>query len=94
MTKLSDDDQILVNAIGNLIDEKIKDLAETTLVTKNDIKHLPTKEEYYRREDETMKELKAVREEITILSGLQSQVHDHEEKLEKIFHKLSLNPTF
>ena len=46
MTKLSEDNQILVNAIGSLIDEKIKDLAETTLVTKNDIKHLPTKEEY------------------------------------------------
>jgi len=94
MAKLSNDNQILVNAIGDLIDEKIKDVAETTLATKEDIKHLPTKDEYYQREDETMKELKAVREEITILSSLQSQVHDHEEKLEKVMRKLSLNPAF
>ncbi|EKD57163.1 MAG: hypothetical protein ACD_57C00391G0011 [uncultured bacterium] len=36
-----------------------------------------------------MGELKAVREEITTLSGLQIQVHDHEVRIEKVEKKLN-----
>ena len=39
---------------------------DETLVRKDDIKRLPTKEEFFDREDKIMGELKAVREEITI----------------------------
>ncbi len=72
------------NALDDLIDQKIEEKAETLLVTKDEINHLPTKEEFYDREDELMGELKAIREEITIVSGLNVQVHDNEERLIKV----------
>lgn len=80
-------------ALENLIDQKIEDKAETTLATKEDIGHLPTKEEFYDQSDKLMKELSATREKITILSGLQSQVHDHEERIEKVEKKLNISPS-
>ena len=57
----------------DLIDQKIDENAETTLATKDDIKHLPNKEEFYDREDKLMFELKAIREEIGVLSNLQEK---------------------
>lgn len=45
--------------------EKVEELG---LVTKDDIKHLPTKEEFYAKEDALMKEVKDVREEQSGLS--------------------------
>ena len=45
------------------IDEKTKNLA-----SKLDIKHLPTKEEFYSKMDEVMGELKAIRTAQEILS--------------------------
>ena len=84
---LSDDE---FKALEDLIDQKLEEKAETTLATKDDIKHLPTKEEFYDQSDKLMTELSAVRQEITILSGLQSQVHDHEERLEKVEKKLNI----
>jgi len=79
------DDQDLKN-IKNLIevtfDEKIE---EKGLVTKDDIKHLPTKDEFYTENDKLMKELKAVREEQPILSNQVSEQSDDIEKL-KVIH--------
>ncbi len=80
-------------ALEDLIDQKIEEKAETTLATKEDISHLPTKEEFYDQTDKLMRELKATREEITTLSGLQSQVHDHEERIEKVEKKLNIATT-
>jgi len=80
-------------ALEDLIDQKIEDKAETTLATKADIKHLPTKEEFYEQSDKLMKELEATREEITVLSGLQSQVHDNEQRIEKVEKKLNITPS-
>lgn len=77
-------------ALENLIDQKIEEKAETTLATKADINHLLTKEEFYDQSDKLMRELKAVREEITILSGLQTQVHDQEGRIEIIEKKLNI----
>ena len=37
---------------------------DETLVRKDDIKHLPTREEFFDREDKIMGELKTVREEM------------------------------
>jgi len=87
---LSDKD---FKALENLIDQKIEEKAETTLATKEDVGHLPTKEEFYDQSDKLMKELKATREEITTLSGLQSQVHDHEERMGKVEKKLNIPQT-
>lgn len=80
MTKNKNDQDIIVllkQAVGEVVDEK-------GLVTREDIKHLPTKEEYYEREDKTMKELKEIREEITVLGGRVSNHSDRIEVLEKI----------
>ena len=82
-----------IKALDDLIDQKIEEKAETTLATKADIKHLPTKVEFYDQSDKLMKELKATREEITTLAGLQSQVHEHEERIHKVEKKLNLSPS-
>jgi uncharacterized protein YigA (DUF484 family) len=76
----------------------IKSLVKVTLdenqkfVTKDDIKHLPTKEEFYGKMDEVMGELKVIREEQTILSGVNRKVNDLAERTVKIEHKLQLRP--
>jgi hypothetical protein len=87
---LSDKD---IKALDDLIDQKIEEKAETTLATKADIKHLPTKADFYDQSDKLMTELKATREDITTLSGLQSQVHDHEIRIHKVEKKLNISPS-
>ncbi len=66
---------------------------DETLARKNDIKQLPTKDEFFGREDKIMGELKAVREEITMLSGLNRKVNDHDDRIEKVEKKLGIQPT-
>lgn len=61
---------------------------DETLVRKNDISHLPTKEEFLDREDKLMGEVKKMREEHTMLSGRVYQ--DHEPRIEKIEDKLQI----
>ncbi|MEK7470538.1 MAG: hypothetical protein AAB622_00825 [Patescibacteria group bacterium] len=51
---------------------------DESLVRKDDIKHLPSKEEFYEQTDKIMGELKAVREEMTIL------------RIEKVEKKLNI----
>lgn len=76
----------------------IKDVIKVTIDEELDIKfeekikYLPTKEEFFDREDKIMTELKAVREEITTLSDLNRKVNDHEERIEKVEHKLGIQP--
>ena len=78
--------------------KNIKDLVkitlneDETLIRKDDIKHLPSKEEFYASEDRLMTELKAFREEMTILSGLHQKVNDHEERIENIEEVLKIQP--
>ncbi len=85
---LSDKDfEKLEELMGIVFDQKIE---EKGLVTKNDTSHLPTKDEFYKKEDEIIVELKAVREEIGVLSGLHEKVNRHDRKIEKIEEKLGL----
>ncbi len=76
----------------------IKSLVKITLdenqrfVTKDDIKHLPNKEEFYGKMDEVMGELKVIRAEQAILSGVNHKVNDLEERTVKIEHKLRISP--
>ena len=86
MTLTNDDFKAFSDLISEIIDEKTR----TVLVTKEEIKHLPTTEEFHNESDRLMKELKTVREEITILSDLQRQVHGHDQRLEKVERKLNL----
>jgi len=73
----------------------IKDLSEIEKVVDERIgertKNLPTKEEFFSREDKIMTELKAVRDEITMLSDLNRKVNDHESRIEKVEKVLNLS---
>jgi hypothetical protein len=77
MAILGDD----LEAIKGLIKVTIDEAMEDKLVTKEDISHLPTKDEFYGKMDEVMGELKTIREE----QALQSQhLSDHDDRIEKI----------
>lgn len=65
---------------------------DETLVRKNDINHLPTKEEFFDKEDKVMNELKAIREENVLLSNINQKTNNHEERIEKIEKKLNIQP--
>lgn len=78
--------------IKDLVNQTIEERTEDLLVTKEDIKHLPTKEEFFGMEDKIMGELKVVREEITTLSDLNRKVNDHEDRIEKVEKKLGIQP--
>ena len=81
MAKLDSDDlKAIKELIGMTIDEK-------ELVTKEDISHIPTKEEFYNKMDEVVGELKTTREEQTVQSH---QLSDHGNRIEKIESKLNI----
>jgi hypothetical protein len=81
MATLDNDD---LKAIKALIEVTID---EKELITKSDISHLPTKDEFYTKMDEVMGELKTIREEQT----LQSQhLSDHDDRIEKIESHLGM----
>lgn len=67
---------------------------DETLVRKDDLKFLPTKDEFYTKMDEAMGELKTIREEQTLLSGLNVKVNNHDERIGVIEHKLQITPSF
>ena len=72
MATLDNDD---LKAIKDLMQVTIDEAIETKgLVTKADISHLPTKDEFYGKMDEVMGELKAIREEVAVSTH---QVADH-----------------
>jgi hypothetical protein len=76
MATLDNDD---LKAIKNLMEVTIDEAVEEKLVTKDDLSHLPTKDEFYTKMDEVMGELKTIREE----QSLQSQhLSDHDDKIE------------
>jgi hypothetical protein len=74
-----------LDAIKSLVKVAVQDaIEEQKLVTKDDIKHLPTKEEFHSENAKLMKELKIIREEQPILSNKVSQHSDRLDNLEKI----------
>ena len=73
-------------AVGLVIEEK-------GLVTREDLKYLPTKEEFYSRMDEMMGELKTAREEQSGLSQNDRDQFDAIEALQKI-HPHNSHSTF
>ena len=48
------------------------------------IDNLPTKEEFNIKIDEILGEIKAMREELTVVTGYKDQIEDHETRIEKI----------
>ena len=79
MGKLDDSD---LKAIKGLIEVTVDEVIEKReLVTKSDLSHLPTKDEFYEKMDEVMGELKAIREEQPLQSH---RLSNHEDRIQKI----------
>lgn len=78
--------EAIKEAVGLVIEEK-------GIVTREDLKYLPTKEEFYSRMDEMMKELKTAREEQSGLSQHDRDQFDAIEALQKI-HPHNSHPNF
>lgn len=75
MAKLDNDD---LQAIKSLIEVTIE---EKDLVTKEDLGHLPSKDEFYEQTERILKRLDDLEEEKDLLSN---RVSDQEDRLEKI----------
>jgi hypothetical protein len=85
MATLDNDD---LKAIKNLMEVTIDEAVEEKLVTKDDISHLPTKDEFYGKMDEVMGELKTIREEQAIQGH---QLSNHSDRIEKIESHLGIS---
>lgn len=62
------------DGIEEIIDKKLEEK----------IKSLPTRDEFFSKMDELMGELKAIREEQTVISGYKDQLEDHEGRITKL----------
>ena len=63
---------------------------DETLVRKEDIKNLPTKDEFYEKMDEVVGELKAIREELPLISH---RLSNHEDRIQRVEDKLNIKPS-
>lgn len=78
MATLDNDDlEAIRDLIGVVIDEK-------DLVSRSDISHLPTKEEFYAENAKLMKELETIRQQEPIM---QDQLSDHEDRISVLENK-------
>ena len=86
MAKLDADD---LKALKDLIGVTVEDVVERKkLVTKSDLSHLPTKDEFYEQTGEILKRLDDLEEEKDVLSD---RVSKHEDRIEKIESHLGLS---
>ena len=86
MATLDNDD---LKAIKGLIEVTVDEVIEKReLVTKSDISHLSTKDEFYAKMDEVMGELKAIRQEQPLQSR---KLSEHEDRIQKIEDHLGLS---
>ena len=80
MAVLDNDD---LKAIKNLIEIAVDETIEKNgVVTKKDISHLPTKNEFFVKMDEVVGELKTIREEQPLQSEKLSELEDRVENIE------------
>jgi hypothetical protein len=79
MAKLDNDD---LQAIKNLVEVTVEEVIDRNgVATKDHIGHLPNKDEFYGTMDKLMGELKAVREEVSVLAH---QVSEHDDRIDKL----------
>jgi len=85
MATLDNDD---LKAIKGLVEVTIDEAFDDKgLVTKEDINHLPNKDEFYGKMDEVMGELKTIREEQSVQS---QHLSDHGDRIQKIEDHLGI----
>jgi hypothetical protein len=79
MAKLDDED---LKSIKDLVEVTLDEIIDKReLVTKKDLSHLPTKDEFYEQTGEIIKRLDNLEQEKDVLSH---QVSNHEDRIEKI----------
>jgi len=66
--------------------DEIEELVKSSV--KEEIRNLPTKEEFFGKSDEIMKELKDMREEQSVLTN--KVYEDHESRIAKVEKKLQI----
>lgn len=88
MSLTNKDLKLIKDVMKVTIDEELDIKLEEKLEEK--IKNLPNKEEFFAKMDELMTELKAMREEHTLLSH--RVYEDHEPRIEKVERKLNIQP--
>lgn len=81
MALTNKDLQAIGNLVGVVLDEKIE---EKGLVTKDDLKYLPTKDEFYEETTKILKKLDDLEVEKDLLSHRSSDHSDRIEALEEI----------
>ena len=81
MTLTQEDLDAIKDLVGVTIDESLEKMLDEKL------KYFPTKEEFFNKMDEVMKELKDTREETTVLGH---QVKRNTTRIEKIENKTSI----
>jgi len=80
--------------ILDLIKQAVMEVFEEMgVVTKKDLEYLPSKEEYFDREDKSMGKLKKIEEELAVISEHSRDHSDRIEALEKI-HPRGKHPDF
>ena len=94
MTLTKTDLRQIRNLVKVTVGDELDEAAENKLATKEDIKFLPTKDEFYIKMDKMMGELKTIREEQTLLSGLNVKVNNYDTRIEVVERKLQIKPAF
>jgi hypothetical protein len=85
MATLDNDD---LKAIKGLIEVTIDEAFDDKgLVTKEDLSHLPNKDEFYTKMDDVMGELKTIREEQSVQS---QHLSDYDDRIQKIEDHLGI----
>ena len=85
MATLDNDD---LKAIKDLIEVTVEEVIDKKeLVSKSDISHLPTKDEFYEETGKILKRLDDLEQEKDVLSH---RVSEHEDRLEKIESRLGI----
>jgi phosphopantetheine adenylyltransferase len=74
-----------LDAIKDLVGVTTDEILEKKLEEK--LRYFPSKEEFFKRIDEVMKELKAIREEKSVLTH---QVIDHEDRITNLEEVINL----
>jgi len=69
-----------LNEIEGIVEEKIDEK----------VKNLPSKDEFYEKMDEVVGELKAIREELPLISH---RLSDHEDRIQRVENKLQIKPS-
>jgi hypothetical protein len=75
--------------VGKLVKQLISE--DETLVRKNDIQNLPTKDEFFTKMDELLTEVKTSREEQSLLSG---RFSIHSDQIEEVQKHLGISTSY